>query len=385
MKRFLAIITAAIIIISAAGVEAFAEEDKNFVLNGTTMGVVQDDGSILFKPQGSSHANSNALFELLSGNAKRTVVLPKKTFKLDRVLMPGNNKTLIAKGATIIQTDLKPIVLNVSTKLKYKSLKNFTINGGTWKTAKKGSGSKKSSTFRFAHASNIKIKNATVYTDYFCHAIELIACKNVTVDKCRLIAQGKKNPKDDEVLQIDIATSTTAPSEAQYGKKFVKGQTCRNITVKNCYIKGGRGLCTNKNDKINSAITSKHHYNIKVLNNTIIGETYEALCLHNAAGVTVKGNKITSKSTKPGHKYGLFLLSMGKCPNLKKQKNLISGNKVKGVEKGVYIHVVDGSPNKFGKTTFTNNKAYSKAGAKSAISIDSVSKLISKGNKKYKW
>ena len=282
MKRFLAIITAAIIIISAAGVEAFAEEDKNFVLNGTTMGVVQDDGSILFKPQGSSHANSNALFELLSGNAKRTVVLPKKTFKLDRVLMPGNNKTLIAKGATIIQTDLKPIVLNVSTKLKYKSLKNFTINGGTWKTAKKGSDRKKSSTFRFAHASNIKIKNATVYTDYFCHAIELIACKNVTVDKCRLIAQGKKNPKDDEVLQIDIATSTTAPSEAQYGKKFVKGQTCRNITVKNCYIKGGRGLCTNKNDKINSAITSKHHYNIKVLNNTIIGETFEALCLHNA-------------------------------------------------------------------------------------------------------
>lgn len=222
-------------------------------------------------------------------------------------------------------------------------------------------------------------------TDYFCHAVELIACKNVLVDNCKMVAKGKKNSKDDEVLQIDLATAATAPTEVRFGKKFLKGQTCKNITVSNCYIKGGRGLCTNKNDKIGSKIASKHHFNIKVLNNTIIGQTYEALCLHNAAGVTVKGNDITSYGKKPEHKIGFYLLTYGSFKNLKKYKNTITGNKVRGVEYGIYIHSKDGSPNKFGKTTLKNNKAYAKSGKGGAISVDSCASLKKSNNTAGKW
>lgn len=156
LKKLTSLLLTIIIIICAMPLSAFAEDDNVIVYRREIIGRIRSDGSILFVPQADDHKNSNALYYLLEDDINRTIVLPKTTLKLDRTLMLGNNKTIIAKGATIIQKDFKPLVINNSKKLNYNSVKNVTIDGGTWRIAPKGSDSKKSSTIRFCHARDIE-------------------------------------------------------------------------------------------------------------------------------------------------------------------------------------------------------------------------------------
>ena len=357
---------------------------KSYTLNGMEVGGVQPDGSILYKVQSSAALNGRALVRLMSGNTKRKVVLPKKTIKIERVLHIGNNKTIIATGAKIIQTNKKiPIMLNDCKKTNYNSLKNFTLDGGTWQIKDNAKAKYKTSTFRFAHAQKIKIKNARIDTNYICHAIELIACKNVTVYNCKLEAKGKiKSDKEAEALQIDIATKDTAPAIASQGKKYVKGQICKNITVEKCVAKNARGISTNKTDSENGKWLSKHHVNVKVIGCTIKGMVTEALCLHNVMGVTVKNNKTYSYGKNSKRNSGCKFESCGKNSKTVKYSNLFSGNTFKGGSHGLYIRTDAG---KHGKTTIKNNKLYAKAGKSAALSVSNCKKVIKKNNKCYKW
>lgn len=378
MKKTIAVIFTLFMLLSALPLTVFAVDDG--------IGTVQEDGSILLT---KSEAETY-LAKLMEDNVKKTIVLPKTTIKLNACIRLGSNKTLIAKGATIIQQDLKPIAINdnkkmgMKLKLNYKSTKNVTIDGGTWKIKGLDKKTVATSNFRIAHAKDITFKNLKIETNYFSHAIELIACKNVKIDNCKLTAKGKKNTKSiDEVLQIDVSTKATAPSVADYGSKFVKGQICKNITVSNCTVKGGRGICTNKTETENGKYHSKHHTNIKILNNTIYGYTYEALCLHNAAGVTVKGNKIYSKGSRSDYNIGLYLLSCGRFNKLSKYTNVIEKNTIKGGRNGIYISSDYGT--KFGKITLKNNKLYAKAGKSAALKYNYCPKIKKSKNKLYKW
>ncbi len=375
MKRTAILILAFVLLLSSLPFTGFAAE-KDFVYNGEVVGTIDDDGRIILSKEGAR----SCWMSLVQDKEKRTIVLPKMTLQLYGVIRIGNNKKIIAKGTTIIQNNLIPIVMNESCKLKYKSTKNVTIDGGTWRIKGLTKTTHSTSNFRLAHASNLKFRNMTVETNNFSHAFELIACKNVTVEKCKLTAKGKKNKnKKDEVLQIDVASPDTAPTEAVFGKKFVKGQTCQNITVKNCTIKGGMGICTNKNEKF----ISKHHKKIKILNNKITSYTQEALCLHNAAGVTVKGNKIICKSKDPNYSLGCYLLSCGRFNKLSKYKNVFEKNTIKGGIYGLYISSDNGV--KFGKTTVKNNKCYAKRGKNYALCYNYCPKIKLKNNKKSKW
>ena len=355
-----------------------------YYLDGMEVGSRQDDGSILFKVQKSAALNGRALCRLVEGNAKRKIVLPKKKINIERVLHVGNNKTIIATGATIFQTKRRtPIILNNCKKTNYNSLKNLTINGGTWQikdNAKAKSKEKDATiTFRFAHAQKITIKNARVDTNYVCHAIELVACKNVTVYNCKLEAKGKVcDDQEAEALQIDIATKKNAPAIASQGKKFVKGQVCKNITVEKCVIKNARGISTNRDDKW----LGKYHSNVKVIGCTITGKVTEALCLHNVMGVTVKDNKTYSYGGDSQRNSGCIFMNFGKNGQTVKYANVFSGNTFKGGGHGLLIK---SKSSKHGKTTITNNKLYAKAGKGAALSVSNCTKVIKKKNKSYKW
>ncbi len=378
MKKILSILFVSLMIFGIFTISVSAE-DNSYKFNGSVIGTLDSDGKIILNKD-----SIWAINDLLSGNKKRTIVLPKTTIHLGSMIWMGSNKTIIAKGATIIQDSLIPIAANASSKLNYNSMKNVTIEGGKWLIKGLTKSTHSTSNFRFAHAQNIKFKNVYIETNYFSHAVELIACKNVTFDKCKLIAKGKKNTKGiDEVLQIDVASSKTAPSEKSYGSKFVKGQVCKNITVKNCTVKGGRGICTNKTDSDGNKWISGHHTNIKILNNTIYGYTHEALCLHNAAGVTVKGNKIYSKGSNNNYNIGCYLLSAGKFKKLSKYKNVFANNTIKGGRNGLYISSDNGT--KFGKITVKNNKLYAKAGKQAALAYNYCPKISISNNKLYKW
>ena len=355
------------------------------VINGMGVGTYQKDGSILFKMQKDMASNGRALNYLLNDNTPRTIVLPKKKINIERTLWFGSNKTVIATGATIFENVWGAIALNKCTKTDYKSTENITIKGGKWTMKNNDKPKSDTSTFRFAHAGNIKLIGCDIDTNYICHAVELIACKNVTIEKCKLIAKGKM--MDDifaEPLQIDIATPATAPQiKALYGSKFVNGATCQNITVKNCTVKGSRGICTNKTDTEGGKWLSKHHKNIKIIGCTVTGVATEALCLHNVAGVTVQNTKTYSLGGDDVRNSGCLLASYGYTDLTAKYENVFSGNTFKGGSHGLKIKTYGG--NSFGKTTVANNKLYAKNGAGAALEVSNCTKTVIKGNKTYGW
>ncbi len=388
MKNFRRALSISLGVLTLAGVMTCAQASaagKTVTVGGVEIGTMQKDGSVLLNVSKDAAQNGRVITAALGDNKKRTVTIPAKTFKIDRAIWMGSNKTINAKGATIYQTvPESPIIIHSCTKTDYKSLQNVTINGGTWRSKNNEKATKGTSTFRFNHAQNIKIKNATVDTNYVSHAIELVACKNVTIYKCNLMAKGKqKNDIYAEPLQIDIATTATAPTVAGYGSKFVQGQVCKNIKVTGCKIKGSRGICTNKTDTENGKWLKKHHLNITISGCTVKSTRTEALCLHNAAGVTVKNCNIASTGSDYNYNIGCYLASLGNNSAISKYKNVFTHNTIKGGRNGLYIATYKG--NKFGPTTVTNNKLYAKNGASAALGVANCTSTNIKGNKLYKW
>ncbi len=359
-------------------------------------GYRQKDGSILFKTSSNVSATSNDLHYLLSGNKKKTIVLPKKKITIIRVLEIGSNTTIIANGATVYQKNKKkPIILNRCSKVNYSAVKNIKIIGGKWYINGNATNKHRTSTFRFAHAGNITLKKCSIDTNYICHAVELIACKNVTIDKCKLLAKGKTVSNSlEEALQIDIATrKTTGKAFEKMPKKYVNGQTCKNITVKNCTIRGSRGVCANRTESENNKWLKKHHSNIKLINNTITGMTSEAVALHNAAGLTVKKNKIYSKGKRTGSTYsiGLNIASFGKTNLISKKKVTIIGNTIKGGRQAIQVVTYKntksgayGSHN-FGTVIIKKNKLYCKHGKGNCILTKRCKRVKKSGNKNHGW
>ncbi len=372
-------------VVTAAPISVSAKEGDVVVVNGIEIGVKQKDGSVLLNVSKDAAANGRVINAALGDNKKRSIVIPARTFKIDRAIWIGSNKTVKAKGATIYQTvPESPIIIHACKKTDYKSLENVTINGGIWKSKNNEKATKPTSTFRFNHAGNITIKNASVDTNYVSHAIELVACKNVRIYNCKLLAKGKqKNDIYAEPLQIDIATKATAPTVASYGSKYVNGQVCKNITVKKCTIKGSRGISTNKTDTENGKWLSRHHIKITIIGCTVTGTRTEALCLHNAVGVTVKNCKAFSTGSDYNYNIGCYLASLGYNNSTSKYKNVFENNTIKGGRSGLYIATYKG--NKFGPTSVLKNNLYAKNGAGAALSVSGCTKTEIRGNKLYKW
>lgn len=306
------------------------------------------------------------------------------TYYIKGTLWARSNQSITATGATIISQD--GAFRNSPTKVNYKAITNFTVDGGTWKNVSKD-GYKKTMV-QFSHGNNITVKNATIVCNYAGHAVELIACKNVVIDNCVLKGVGKcSSTSVEEQLQIDIATPKTAPTIAKRGAQFVKGQTCQNITVKNSTITGGRGICANYASK-EKKYQTKFHKNIVIKNNKITGVSSEAVALFNVMGATVENNTIITKSkrTTTAYSVGLHIAMFGKAPSgMKKATYKVNNNTIKGGRQGFYVY--SHSASKFGKIIAKKNKCYAKAGKTKAILLDSksVSKTTLSKNKSYKW
>ncbi|MEG0291409.1 MAG: hypothetical protein RR495_01365 [Anaerovoracaceae bacterium] len=341
-----------------------------------------DDNTFEFDPSSSAVMNGRILSNYLENDEPKTIIIkPGSTLPIERVLWINDNTKFIAKDVTIIQTNkAKPIFQNNCDNGEYNSIKNVEIIGGTYKVA---GNVLKPSVFRFAHGNDILIKDATIETNYQSHGISFIAVKNSTIDGCKVIASNNstKNSKSlEEAVQLDIATQKTAPSIAEYGSEYVKGQTCENITIKNSTISGSRGLCANKTD----SHLNNFHKNIKVINNKIVGTSAEAAALHNVVGITATNNTITTinKRYKEPYSIGLNIASFGKASYTSKYKNTISNNTIKGGRQGLFIFAYKGSS--YGETVVTNNKLYSKVSKSNAKSVRTCKKIVDKNNKCYK-
>lgn len=397
LKKAVMLMTALTVGFAFSVTTAFGAEEGQRILGqrDRVIGVYNAAGEIVFQPatadyKGAAYEKLNALdlTQLCKGNAEKTIVIPAGTdVKINFAIKLGDNTTIKADGATIIQTDSKKgMMANDVDALNYNSLKNVKIIGGTWKTA--SSTGLKGTMFKFAHAQNILFDGCNISSNYAGHSIELIACKNATVQNCVINGVGSASKTClEEQIQIDIATPKTAPGIVQYGTKYVKGQTCKNIKILNNTIKGARGVCANYASK-ESKFRSKFHSNITVSGNTITGVRSEALALFNTTSATVTNNKIYSKGSRTSSAYtvGIHCALFGKAPkSIKKAKITISGNTVKGGRQAVQVYSHTSS--KYGKVSIAKNKLYCKKGKKNALKApkQSISKVSTKGNKTYKW
>lgn len=359
-----------------AGVEVMGDKKQ-------IAGTFNEQGQIVMnvctKPQNGSSAgyiNSNTLNTLCSGDQKKTIVIPAGSrVELTNVVYLGSNTTIIADGATIVMlSDDKGIFSNKPDAVKYRSLTNVKIQGGTWKITDKQNAC---SVMAFNHGSNLEIDNVTILSNYESHAIELIAMKNVTVKNSTLKVDGKRKKNSvEEALQIDVATPTTAPALVPYGKKYVKGQTCKNIKILNNQIEGSRGVCANYCNTAGGKYINKFHDNIVIQGNTMIGYSAEGCTLYNTLHAVVKNNRILTYSARKNKSYsvGLNITIQGKASKkkLNTSKITVTKNTVYGYRQG--IQVVTRSSSQYKTAIVKNNKSY--ASSKKNAVVVSGSKSV---------
>mgnify|MGYP001195632649 FL=1 len=335
---------------------------------------------------GNAADNRRALNLLMEGNVKKVINI-NNNVHIDTYLRPGNNTTINAGKHTI--TSDKGVIINDPTAASYTNFKNLTINGGIWKNS--SSSGLAGTMMRISYASNISINNATVYTNYKGHGIELISCSNVVVNNCTLKAQGKCSKTCvEEQLQIDLSSPTTAPGLYRLSKKLCNGTPCKNITVKNCTIQGARGICANFAGAGNEAKYRKarnYHSNITIENCNVTGISAEAIALFNTKSATVKNCRITTKTPTSRNSYSVGLAvahQKGSAPKAT-AKNVISltNNTVKGGQQGIFVR--SNASKKLGTVIVSGNTVSAKKGKKNAIKVLSAKKVKIAKNKTKKW
>ena len=305
------------------------------------------------------------------------------TYRLYDSLVLGSNMSIEAEGATIICE--KPIAFNIPEKTDYKAAADISINGGTWKSEADGY---YASSFKFTHASNIKLTNMKIRAANLSgHSIELVACKNVVIDNCDIAGLGSSDSLTEEAVQLDIASSVTAPFlqgvpfRTDLADKLYNKAGCKNITIKNSRIVGNRGVAANHTKNDGDAINSIHE-NITLTGNNITGLKGEGVVLFNAKSAIVKNNKIRSlrKGKSDAYTVGLHITTFSNDKALKKAVFKITGNTIYGGRQAVMVYSHSGI--KFGKAVIEKNKLFCKGGKEFAIHAkeQSINKVVIKSN-----
>jgi hypothetical protein len=229
-----------------------------------------------FKEQGCT-------IKFLSGN----------TYNITKTLtVYSNTNIVIEKGATLIRKTDSHVFrgyVNPDKDYQYNAVVNVTISGeGTIKNGIKKTGSM----IGFIHGNNITIKDITISGTYKSHAIDMPACKNVTIDNVKFkdrVVDPKYNYKEE--IQYDYAMSAAYPYFNAKSKVYNDNQ-CENITIKNCTFTDAN-FCIGTHTETNS---SKQHKNIQVINCTANGRVVDGdgifVKIINTDGAIIKGNKI---------------------------------------------------------------------------------------------
>ncbi|MBR1597831.1 MAG: right-handed parallel beta-helix repeat-containing protein [Lachnospiraceae bacterium] len=301
-------------------------------------------------------------------------------YYLSKPIYLSDGDSFDATGATVYCGSF--IFMGPTSKPGYDSLKNVTLKGGKWRSTLEDGFTQ--SSFHIRHARDITISDMDIkVSNYEGHTMEFVACKNVTVENCKIMPLGKaKKNSVEEQIQIDIA----APSTASDSKEATDGSTCDNIKIIGCTVKGCRAVCCNYAAVDRGKYLNKFHTNITIKNCTLTGVSGQALALFNTTSAVVTGNKIISKAPASRNYYaiGCHAAFFGKAPGKIKKRNLnISKNVIKGVNYGLLIS--SSTSSQFNKLTLKNNKLYAKKGAESALSVRSVKEVKKSGNKTAKW
>ena len=341
------------------------------------------------KPSGEKDNTDRAAIMRELESSGRVTLQKGGTYYLSASIHVNSGNTIDARGATIISAG--SVVRNDPNNYKtdYSSMKNVRIIGGKWLSAKKNG--QRGTSFSFAHSTGITLQDMEIAcANAEGHAIELVACKNVTVKKCKIIAQGKgKADSNEEMVQIDVASPATAPFLKN--RKLQNGLTCSNIKIIGNTVVGNRAVCANYTKTI-ASYTKKYHRNIVIKNNHLTGNTAEALALFNTIDATVTGNtlKTVSKRVNEAYSIGCHVALFGTIDAFKKGSVTVKNNKIYGGRQA--FQLCSHTKSRYGKLVIQNNRLYCKKGKNNALKVtvnaanqSSAIKVSQKKNKCNNW
>lgn len=375
---------------NCGAVQADDAGDNGIQWRGYTVAAYDEQGRMIYHPIGDANKDGHALEYLLANDDPKTLVIAQgDTVTVDQVVDIGSNTTIIADGATIQQEQNgKGVLKHIVDGGNYDAIENIKIQGGRWENTINSEGC---TMVRFAHGKNLVFEDMDIQTNYAGHGLELIACRDVKVKNCKIIAENEATRGEDireEALQIDIATPLTAPGvlSETANAAYVDGQISQNITVSNCTVKSSRGICVSFPGKErSSSYINNFHTNITIQGCHVTGVNAEAISMFNAVGCVVKNNVAVTESNNKAEPYsdGIHLILMGKNKISTKYQNKVLNNKAYGNYYG--IEVTSKKKCQYGRTVVKGNKIYSKQGKARCLSVKYCTKSVTRGNKLHKW
>lgn len=235
------------------------------------------------------------------------VVIPPGNYELETNISAAipSNTCLYARGANIKVGNKG---LNLLLHNLNGSKKNIQIEGGTWNCRGQDESHIYSSAIRFAHVTNLVIKDMKLLCARGGHLMEFADIKNMTISGCTLSGNHiVKGIQPSEAIQLDVATETAMPNITQYN-----GKGCHNIIIENNIFK-----------KVSRAIGSHHeeggeknpYTNITVRGNKITNCKGEGIFMQFWRNCTIQNNQI-----KNAHRAGIYIKQS--------YQNKISNNKI---------------------------------------------------------
>lgn len=239
------------------------------------------------------------------------IIIPRGTYKITAPLEIYSNTQIYAVGAHIFKEHLsgggllRTAVPKNGEQLKgYSGYRNIKIEGGIWDgnadSEKFGEGKcNVFSSFRFAHATNVILKDLSVTNNVGSHHVEFGGIDGITVTGCTF--EGYKDggvSGGKEAIQLDVMYS----SDVFIGFPAFDDTPCINVKISNNkFINVNRGIGTH------TSVNGVYFENIEITDNLFEDITQQAVLAMNWRSCNISsncmknvGSGIDFKSIEPG-------------------------------------------------------------------------------------
>lgn len=224
------------------------------------------------------------------GRYKLTVYIPAGSYVLTKELRIYSNTTIMAEeDAHLFKNHQKGAFLaNDVSKDQggYTTSENITVSGGIWDSALIADKKKGTESFRFIHATNVKIQGAEICNvPGNSHLITFAGIKDGLIENCTLHGYVGTAPK--EAIQLDIVhDNVVVPSnQSQYIK--YDDLACDNIL-----IQGNEIYDYPRAIGSHTSVKGVFHQNITITGNTLHDLTEAGIKAYNYKNLDISNNKI---------------------------------------------------------------------------------------------
>jgi len=224
------------------------------------------------------------------GKYNLTIRIPAGTYELLRELRIFSNTTIIAdSNARLMKNHLKGALLAndlSNDEGGYLTTENITIIGGIWDSSKIADIKKGTESFRFIHATNVTVNDATICNvPENSHLLTFAGVKNGIVNNCTLYGYVGTSYK--EAIHLDIVHDDIIVPSMQTKYLVYDDLACDGITITNTEISDyPRGIGSH------SSVKGVYHKNITISKNNLHNLDEAAIKAYNYINLEISDNLI---------------------------------------------------------------------------------------------